>query len=73
MARTNLDIAAFINDDKIHPRPNPKKFDYPNIEEKPIDYPFGPFIDTFSKANHKFGPYTPIVDYWKAKGLKPVY
>lgn len=68
-----LDIAAFVNNDAIHPRPNPKSFDYPHIAEKAIDYDHGPFADTFSIAQHKFGPYTPIIDYWKSKGAKPVY
>ncbi|HVI45880.1 MAG TPA: c-type cytochrome [Chitinophaga sp.] len=67
-----LDIAAFVNNDRIHPRPNPKSFDYPHITEKAIDYDHGPFPDTFSVAQHKFGPYQPIIDYWKSKGWKPV-
>ncbi len=69
----SLDIAAFINDDTIHPRPDPKNVGYPYPEEKAIDYAKGPFVDTFSAAQHKFGPYQPIIDYWKNKGMKPVY
>lgn len=68
-----FDIAAFVNDDRIHTRPNPKTFDYPFPGEKAIDYGKGPFADTFSEAQHKFGPYLPIIDYWKAKGWKPGY
>jgi len=68
-----LDIAAFVNDDRIHKRPNPPSFDYPYPEEKAIDYDKGPFADSFSAKQHKFGPYKPIIDYWKSKGLKPVY
>ena len=68
-----LDIAAYVNDDDLHKRPNPKSFDYPHIEEKAIDYDRAPFIDTFSVAQHKYGPYKPIIDFWKNKGLKPVY
>lgn len=68
-----LDIAAFVNDDAIHTRPNVKSFDYPNPGEKAIDYGVGPFVDSFSTAQHKFGPYQPIIDFWKNKGLKPVY
>ena len=68
-----MDIAAFVNDDRIHKRPNPKTFDYPHPEEKSIDYDKGPFADNFSPEQHKFGPYKPIIDYWKSKGLKPVY
>ncbi len=65
-----LDIAAFVNNDAIHTRPNPKSFDYPNIREKAIDYDHGPFPDTFSVAQHKYGPYQPIIDYWKTQGWK---
>lgn len=68
-----LDVAAFVNDDRIHQRPTPVIFDYPKPIEKAIDYGKGPFADTFSEAQHKFGPYPPIIDYWKAKGWKPNY
>ena len=69
----SLDIAAFINDDKIHSRPGVESFDYPVAGEKSIDYGIGPFVDTFSAAQHKYGPYQPIISYWKQKDLKPVY
>lgn len=68
-----LDIAGFVNDDRIHTRPNPKTLDYPYPQDKAIDYGHGPFIDTFSEMQHKFGPFQPIIDYWKSKGLKPSY
>ncbi|MNQ27289.1 Cytochrome c [compost metagenome] len=68
-----LDIAAYVNDDAIHPRPNPKTFDYPNKMSKPLDYADGPFGDTFSAEQHKYGPYKPIIDFWKKQGLKPTY
>ncbi len=68
-----LDLAAFVNDDRIHHRPDVKSFDYPVIGEKAIDYGIGPFIDSFSEAQHKNGPFQPIINYWKSKGLKPVY
>jgi thiosulfate dehydrogenase len=49
------DLAAFIN---TQPRPhmNPSK-DWPNIKKKPFDYPYGPYADSFSEQQHKFGPY----------------
>ncbi|MFZ4059184.1 MAG: c-type cytochrome, partial [Ferruginibacter sp.] len=68
-----IDIASFINNDDIHKRPNPKSLDYPHPEEKAIDYGIAPFADTFSVRQHKYGPYKPIIEYWKAKGWKPVY
>jgi thiosulfate dehydrogenase len=69
-----LDIAAFVNDDKKHQRPvakTTKEVDYPNYEEKAIDYDKGPFKDPFSEQQHKYGPYKPIIDYWEGKGIAP--
>jgi thiosulfate dehydrogenase len=68
-----IDIASYVNDDRIHTRPNPTTFDYPVITEKAIDYGMGPYPDSFSALQHKFGPYQPIIDYWKKNGLKPYY
>jgi thiosulfate dehydrogenase len=68
-----FDLAAFINDDKIHDRPHPPSLDYPRPAEKAIDYGEPPFADTFPAAMHKFGPYQPIINYWKEKGMKPSY
>lgn len=68
-----LDIAAFINDDNIHKRPGVKDLDYPDIAKKAIDYGEGPFIDTFTVQQHRDGPFFPIISYWNAKGLNPVY
>jgi thiosulfate dehydrogenase len=68
-----LDIAAFINDDNLHPRPGVKNFDYPHAQEKAIDYDHGPFVDSFTTTQHKLGPYQPIISFWKSKGMNPVY
>lgn len=54
------DVAAYINT-----RPRPKKDlskDWPKIEEKPVDHPFGPYADVFDEKQHKFGPFQPIED-----------
>ncbi len=52
------DIAAFVN---TQPRPNKDlSLDWPNIAEKPIDHPFGPYADAFSENQHKFGPFQAI-------------
>ncbi len=49
------DIAAYVNS---MPRPV-KTFihDWPDISKKPVDHPFGPYADTFSEMQHKYGPY----------------
>ena len=52
------DVAAFVNS---QPRPHlatPR--DWPDIRQKPVDHPFGPYADAFSEKQHKFGPYQPI-------------
>lgn len=55
------DVAAFVN---TQPRPTVDySKDWPNIGKKPIDHPFGPYSDTFSERQHKFGPFTAIKDF----------
>jgi thiosulfate dehydrogenase len=52
------DVAAFVNS---QPRPvKVFKNDWPNISGKPIDHPFGPYSDSFSERQHKYGPFLPI-------------
>jgi thiosulfate dehydrogenase len=53
------DIAAFV---LSQPRPHinePK--DWPDISQKPIDLPFGPYADSFSQHQHQWGPFKPIL------------
>lgn len=69
-----IDVAAFVNDDRIHDRPVKRNVDnYPVVKYKPIDYDKAPFADTFSEFQHKFGPYQPIVDYHKEHGLPIIF
>lgn len=52
------DLAAFVNS---QPRPDKRfKGDWPDISGKPVDHPFGPYADSFSERQHKFGPFGPI-------------
>ena len=52
------DLAAFVNSQA---RPQKKiQTDWPIISTKPIDHPFGPYADTFSETQHKYGPFEPI-------------
>jgi thiosulfate dehydrogenase len=49
------DVAAFINS---QPRPSKDiSHDWPDISRKPFDHPFGPYADSFSEKQHKYGPY----------------
>ena len=54
------DVAAYVNS---MPRPH-KEFanDWPDLSDKPMDHPFGPYDDNFSEMAHKYGPFGPIVN-----------
>jgi thiosulfate dehydrogenase len=58
------DLAAFVNS---QPRPEHPFLasDWPKIEKKPYDHPFGPFADSFPEQQHKFGPFAPIIAFQK--------
>jgi thiosulfate dehydrogenase len=60
------DVAAFVN---TQPRPKHPflRTDWPKIEQKPYDHPFGPFADSFPESQHKFGPFGPIVAFYKSQ------
>ena len=52
------DVAAFINSQQ-----RPEKlfaYDWPNINKKPFDHPFGPYADSFPELRHKYGPFAAI-------------
>jgi len=71
-----IDVAAFIDDYEIHPRPEKKDksvADYPDYKMKAIDYDTGPYVDTFSERQHKYGPYKPIIEYHKAHNLPVIF
>ena len=52
------DIAYVIS------RPRPHKAgldkDFPDLLDKPVDAPYGPYADGFSEQQHKYGPFAPI-------------
>lgn len=53
------DVAGYINS-----RPRPHKADldkdFPNRLQKPVDAPYGPYVDGFSQEQHRLGPFGPI-------------
>ena len=62
------DVAAFVNS-----KLRPVKFfnqDWPDIKKKAVDYPYGPFADTFSAKQHKYGPFGPIDESRKSGAKK---
>ena len=62
------DVAAFVNS---QPRPHiDQSKDWPDVSKKVFDAPFGPYPDSFSQQQHKYGPYTEIINNLKSKQLK---
>jgi thiosulfate dehydrogenase len=62
------DIAAYV--ESLERPSKDLSQDWPNISKKPVDHPFGPFSDTFTQAQHKFGPFKPIKDEKKKNEKK---
>lgn len=57
------DVAAFVNS---QPRPGKDlSEDWPKMSSKPVDHPFGPYADSFSEEQHKYGPFGPIAEFKK--------
>ena len=54
------DVAAFVNS-QSRPKKDISK-DWPKINEKPYDHPFGPYADGFDEKQHKYGPFKEIKD-----------
>lgn len=55
------DVAAYINS-----QARPEKLfagDWPAMQSKPVDHPYGPYADTFSEQQHKYGPFKKIADF----------
>ena len=59
------DVAAFVLS-QTRPHINVPK-DWPDISKKSVDHPFGPYADTFTEKQHKYGPFKPIVEEQKKK------
>jgi thiosulfate dehydrogenase len=55
-----FDVAAFINS---QPRPHKEGLenDFPARVNKPVDAASPPFREGFTAAQHKYGPFKPIV------------
>ncbi|MCB5177685.1 c-type cytochrome [Microvirga lenta] len=53
------DVAAFV---VSQPRPQKADLDkdFPDLLQKPVDTPYGPYADGFSRQQHIFGPFGPI-------------
>jgi thiosulfate dehydrogenase len=53
------DVAAYINSLQRPAKAN-LEMDFPNKFQKPVDAPYGPYVDGFSQEQHQFGPFEPI-------------
>jgi thiosulfate dehydrogenase len=52
-------VAAFVNS---QPRPHRDQHsDWKNLKMKPIDFPFGPYVDKFTERQHKYGPFSMLI------------
>jgi len=59
------DVAAFVNS---QPRPHKDQSkDWHDLTKKPVDFPAGPYADTFPVQQHKYGPWQPIAAAQKKK------
>jgi len=59
-------LAAYINTFD-RPEKTNKELDFPDKKLKPVSTPYGPWLDDFSPEQHKFGPFPPIIEFYKEK------
>ena len=57
-------LAGYINSFD-RPVKNNTQNDYPDIKLKPVSTPYGPWEDSFSATQHKYGPFLPIIKYYE--------
>lgn len=59
-------VAGYINSFSRPHKLNTEN-DYPDKKLKPVSTPYGPWVDDFSPEQHKYGPFPPIMDFYKEK------
>lgn len=59
------DIAAYVNSNARPVKDHSKDY-IVDISKKPFDFPFSPYSDGFTQAQHKYGPYTDMPSAHKA-------
>ena len=57
-------VAGYINSFD-RPVKSDLEADFPERKLKPVSTPYGPWSDNFPPEQHKFGPFPPIIDYYK--------
>lgn len=53
------DVAAYLIS-QTRPKKAGLEKDFPDLLQKPVDTPYGPYADGFSEQQHKYGPFAPI-------------
>ena len=54
------DVAGFVISHPRQAREGEVAKDFSNPYDKPEDFPWGPYVDSFSETQHKYGPYDVI-------------
>lgn len=57
------DVSAYVLSQKRLPWKG--KSPFKELKNKPFDYPIPPYADTFSNQQHQFGPFKPIIEFYK--------
>ena len=55
------DVAAYLVS-QARPKKAGLEKDFPDLLQKPVDNPYGPYADGFNEEQHKYGPFAPIRD-----------
>ena len=53
------DVGAFVVS-QSRPHKSGLEKDFPDLALKPVDTPYGPYLDGFNETQHKYGPFAPI-------------
>lgn len=61
-----INVAAYINSFQ-RPMKENTEADFPDLKLKPVSTPYGPWADEFPAEQHKYGPFPPIMDFYKEK------
>jgi len=62
-AEQAYDISGYYNSFE-RPTMEGLEDDYPDLTTKPVDSPYPPYADDFSREQHQFGPFQPIKEYY---------
>jgi thiosulfate dehydrogenase len=55
------DVAAYV-ESQVRPHKSGLESDFSSdLLDKPVDAAYGPYADTFPDAQHKYGPFAPIL------------